>query len=54
MIIEFVPFFHVSWLIFAMLQYYCSRCCSTYFLNVALHKFLMLQYIILYVAIFIF
>jgi hypothetical protein len=33
-----------------MLQYYCLRCCSTYFLNIALHIFSMLQYIIFDVA----
>jgi hypothetical protein len=31
---------------FAILQYYCLRCCNTYFLNVVVLKFLMLQYII--------
>jgi hypothetical protein len=31
---------------FAILQYYCLRCCNKYFSNVVVLKFLMLQYII--------
>ena len=36
---------------FAMLRYYCLRCCSTYFFNLAIHNFLILQYIIFDVAV---